>query len=186
MSLPRAALWLCVALQGVACWPQIVSLYHPEYTWRLERIPWEAALRIQPESEYLSGLIEGYRIARLVQDQTRPGERIFSLISVPEAYTDREILEFWHSAQADRLSDALRVAYRRNDSMFDVTADWTPQPVLGVRIRMPLASPVEWQINNIALYSGAIEVDANPRWRLSAWPNPWELGLAFDRNPATR
>jgi hypothetical protein len=186
LALPRQALWACVAVQAVACWPQIFGLYHRDYTWRLERIPWRAALRIQPEQDYLASVLPAYRVARLVEDHTKPGERIFSLISVPTAYTDREVLEFWHSAQADQLSDTLRVAVARNDPLFDVRADWTPHPLWGLRIRMPQASPVEWLIHEIALFSGAYPIFANSEWELRAWPNVWELPLAFDGNRATR
>ena len=27
---------------------------------------------------------------------------------------------------------------------------------------------------------------ASPQWRLRAWPNPWDVQLAFDNNPVTR
>ena len=185
MALPRPVLWASVAVQAVACWPQVFALYHPGYAWRLERIPWRAALRIQSERDYLESVLPAYGVARLVQDNTKPGSRIFSLISVPEAYTDREVLEFWHSAQAEQLLDTLRVA-AQNDPVYDVRADWDPRPLGGVRIRVPRASPVEWQIHEITLYSGEYPVSAGPEWELRAWPNEWELPLAFDGNPATR
>jgi hypothetical protein len=171
IALPRQALWACVAVQAVGCWPQIFKLYHPAYTWRLERIPWRAALRIQPEQEYLSRVLPAYQVARLLQDDTKPGEKIFSLISVPEAYTDREVLEFWHSAQADQLLDTLRVAVKPNETLFDVSANWSAQPLSGLRIRVPQASPVEWQIHEIKLYSGDRQVRGGPQWELQAWPN---------------
>ena len=186
LALPRQALWACVALQAVACWPQVVGLYHREYTWRLERIPWRAALRIQPEQAYLSSLQPAYRVARLVQDNTQPGERIFSLIAAPAAYTDREILVFWHSAQAVQLHDTLRVAVDRNNTLFDVRAEWTPHPMSALRIRMPQASPVEWVIGEIQLFSGDYRIFGSPQWQLQSWPNVWELPLAFDENQATR
>jgi len=186
LALPRQALWACVALQAVACWPQVVGLYHREYTWRLERIPWRAALRIQPEQAYLSSLQPAYRVARLVQDNTQPGERIFSLIAAPAAYTDREILVFWHSAEAVQLHDTLRVAVDRNNTLFDVRAEWTPHPMSALRIRMPQASPVEWVIGEIQLFSGDYRIFGSPQWQLQAWPNVWELPLAFDENQATR
>jgi hypothetical protein len=186
LALPRQALWACVALQAVACWPQLVGLYHPEYTWRLERIPWRAALRIQPEQAYLSSLQPAYRVARLVQDNTQPGERIFSLIAAPAAYTDREVLVFWHSAQAVQLHDTLRVAVDRNNTLFDVRAEWTPHPMSALRIRMPQASPVEWVIGEIQLFSGDYRIFGSPQWQLQSWPNVWELPLAFDENQATR
>jgi hypothetical protein len=186
IALPRQALWASVVVQAVACWPQIFGLYHPAYTWRLERIPWRAALRIQAERDYLSSVLPAYQVARLLQDNTQPGEKVFSLISVPEAYTDREVLEFWHSAQADQLLDTLQVAMTPNDTLFDVSADWSPHPIWGLRIRAPQAAQAEWQIHEIKLYSGDHPVPGNPQWELQAWPNVWELPLAFDRNRATR
>jgi len=186
IALPRQALWACVAAQALACWPQIYELYHREYTWRLERIPWRTALRIQTEQCYLWRLQPYYQVARLLEDNTKPGERIFSLISAPTAYTDREILVFWHSAQADQLQDTLRVALARNDTLIDVRGDWTPRPLSGLRIRMPQASKVEWLIHEITLFSGNYQISGSPRWQLQAWPNVWELPLAFDENQATR
>jgi hypothetical protein len=186
MILPRQALWACVAVQAVACWPQVYGFYHRAYTWRLERIPWRAALRIQPERDYLESILFGYRVARLVQDHTKPGERIFSLMSVPTAYTDREVLEYWHSAQADGLNDALRVPMTRNYPLFDIRADWDARPVWGVRMRVPRAWPGEWLIHEITLFSGEYPIRRGPQWRLRAWPNAGELPLAFDQNLATR
>lgn len=185
-ALPRPVLWVCLAVQAVGCWPQIFGLYHRDYTWRLERIPWRAALRIQSERDYLSSVLPAYQVARLVEDSTHPGERIFSLITVPTAYTDRAVLEFWHSAQADRLMDALRVAATPDYALFDVRADWSPRPLWGFGIRMPRASPSEWLIHEIRLFSGDHEILASPRWELRAWPNVWELPLAFDGSRVTR
>jgi hypothetical protein len=51
---------------------------------------------------------------------------------------------------------------------------------------MPQASPVEWQINDIKLFSGHDQILGNPQWELRAWPNVWDLPLAFDENRATR
>jgi 4-amino-4-deoxy-L-arabinose transferase-like glycosyltransferase len=186
IALPRPAVWACIVVQAVACWPQIIGLYHPGYTWRLQRIPWRAALRIQPENDYLAGLIGEYPVARLLQDRTQPGERVFSLAAVATAYTDREVLDFWHSTQAAELTDALYVALGPKNQLFDVRADFTPRPLLGVRIRIPQASPVEWYIHDVLLYSGDYRIFGSPQWQLHGWPNDWELPLAFDGNRATR
>jgi hypothetical protein len=184
--LPRQALWACVALQALACWPQIIGLYHRESTWRLEGIPWRAALRIQPEPDYLASVLPAYQVARMVEDHTHPGEKIFSLIAAPRAYIGREVLEYWHSAQADQLRDTLGVALWRDDPLFDVRAEWTPRPLLGLRIRMPQAARVEWLIHEILPLSGGHAVLGTPQWQLRAWPNEEELPLAFDGNWATR
>jgi hypothetical protein len=186
MALPRPALWACVAVEAVACWPQIYGLYHPAYTWRLERIPWRAALRIQPERDYLASVLPAYNVARLLEANTAAGERTFSLLTVPTAYTDREVLEYWHSAQAERLFDTLLLAMARNFTLFEARAEWAPEAVSGLRMRMPKASPVEWQIHDITLFSGGRPISGDALWHLRGWPNPWELPLAFDGNPATR
>jgi len=186
MALPRRAQLAAIAVQAIACWPPVFGLYHPAYTWRLERFPWRAALRIQPEADYLSSLQGEYRIARMVQDHTAAGERIFSLMSVPSAYTDREMLGFWHSATADDLNDALRVAMAPHDLIYNVTAHWTPRPLEGLRIRLPQAAPAEWLIHEIQLFSGDDQIFNRADWQLRAWPNVWDLPLAFDENQATR
>jgi len=185
MALPRPAVWGCMVLQAVACWPQIMGLYHPAYTWRLERVPWRAALRIEPDQNYLGRLINEYQTARMIEDRTRPGERVFALIAVATAYTDREVLGAWQSAQADDLTDALGVALTKGP-VIDVKAEWPSSALSGVRIRVPQAAPVEWQIHDILLFSGEAPIASNPPWQLSGWPNEWELPLAFDGNRATR
>jgi 4-amino-4-deoxy-L-arabinose transferase-like glycosyltransferase len=186
MALPRQLQWAAIAVQAIACWPQVFPLYHPAYTWRVERIPWRAALRIESEPAYLARLQGQYQIARLLNDYTAPGDRIFSLVSVPRAYTDRTVLEFWHTAQADDLGDALRVALAPTDLIYNVKADWTPRPLEGLRIRVPRAAPAEWLIHEIQLFSGDDQILNRPDWQLRAWPNVWDLPLAFDDNQATR
>ncbi len=186
MALPRRALWACVAVQAIGCWPQIYKLYHPGYAWRLERIPWRAALRIQPERSYLESVLPAYPVARMVEEHTAPGERIFSLVSVAIAYTDREVLEFWHSAQADSLTDALRSAAAPNEPRYDVSAEWTPRALGALRIRTPHSSRLEWMIPEIKLFLGDDQVVGGSQWQLTGWPNEWDLPLAFDGNPATR
>ena len=186
MSLPRQAQWAAIVVQAVACWPQIFPLYHPAYTWRLERIPWRAALRLQPEAEYLAAFQGEYRIARLIEDHTQPGDRVFSLAYGPAAYTSRVILGFWHSAQADNLNDALRVALAPKDVIYNVRAEWPPRPLEALRIRVPQAAQAEWLIHEIQFLSSDGQIPNSPYWQLRAWPNVWDLPLAFDDNQATR
>jgi len=185
MALPRPAVWACVALQAVACWPAVMQLYHPVYTWRLERIPWRAALRIEPEPQYLSEHSSDYRVAQLIEKNTAPGARIFALTFVATAYTDRHVVEFWHSAEADNLIDALRLARLPGQMATEVTAEWRARPVWGVRIRSLQPFPREWRIHDIQILSGDYPIFSSPQWRLRSHTNAAELALAFDGNPAT-
>jgi hypothetical protein len=187
MALPKPAAWVCLALQAVACWPQVVDHYDYAHIWRLRDFPWRAALRIESEDHYLWRQSDDYKIAQMLEHNTKPGERIFSLIAVATAYTDREVLQFWHSAQAEQISDTLRVvSIYRSEPFFEVRATWTPQPIWGLRIRLAQAHPAEWSIHDVMLFSGEYRIYNSPQWRLRAWPNVWEAPLAFDENEATR
>jgi len=187
MALPKPAAWVCLAVQAVACWPQVADRYDYAHIWRLHDFPWRAALRLESEHDYLWRRSDDYKIAQMLQHDTRPGERIFSLMGVATAYTDREVLEFWHSAQAERLTDALRmVSIYRSQPFFEVRAAWPPQAIWGLRVRLPRAYPAEWSIHDVMLFSGEYRIFNSPQWRLRAWPNVWEAPLAFDENEATR
>jgi len=187
MTLPKPAAWVCLAVQAVACWPQVVDRYDYAHIWRLHDFPWRAALRIESEDHYLWRRLDDYKIAQMLEHDSKPGERIFSLIAVATAYTDREVLQFWHSAQAERITDTLSlVSIYRSEPFFEVRATWPPQPIWGLRIRLPRAHPAEWSIHDIMLFSGEYRIYNSPQWRLRAWPNVWEAPLAFDENEATR
>ena len=187
MALPKPMVWACLALQIAACWPPVVDRYDYAHIWRLHTFPWQAALRIQPEHDYLRQRLDEYIVAQIVEHDSKPGERIFSLISVATAYTDREILQFWHSARAEQLTDSLRLAtVYRTEPFFDVRASWPQQLISGLRIRLTQANPAEWCIHDIKLFSGEYRIYNSAQWRLRAWPNVWEAPLAFDENVATR
>jgi hypothetical protein len=187
MMLPRPAACACLVLQAVTCWPHVIALYDTTHMWRLSGFPWQSALRVEPESDYLWRETDDFKIARMVNGATHPDDRIFSLTATPAAYVDRESLDFWHSAQSDTLVDTLRVAGQYlADPFYDVKASWPPQPLRGLRIRLGTANPNEWCIHELQLYSGEDRIYNSPQWRLRGWPNVSELVLALDNNLATR
>jgi 4-amino-4-deoxy-L-arabinose transferase-like glycosyltransferase len=185
-ALPRPAVWVCMALQAAGCWPQVIDLYDAQHIWRLHDMPVRAALRIEPEDHYLWRKLDDYKIAHILEHDTRPGERIFALISVATAYTDRDVVQFWHSASAQQLNEGLRtVSIYRAEPFFEVRAHWPPRPLWGVRIRVAASNPASWCIHDVKLYSGDYRIFNSPQWRLRARPNVWEAPLAFDENTAT-
>jgi hypothetical protein len=44
----------------------------------------------------------------------------------------------------------------------------------------------QWSVHELRFYRGGVELPRRPEWRLRAWPNPWDVQLAFDNSPATR
>jgi hypothetical protein len=161
-------------------------LFHDAQSWRLRDFPWRAAFRIEPEDSYLTANTVEYPVARLIQSMTLPDEQILALTSVARAYTDRTVLEFWHSSQADLLVDWLRAnAFYNGAPLYDVKADWPPRLLRAVRFRLNKPDRGEWDILEVRLYSGEDRISSSPQWTLSGWPNVWELTAAFDNNLGT-
>jgi 4-amino-4-deoxy-L-arabinose transferase-like glycosyltransferase len=186
MALPKPAVWAVMALQAVACWPWVIDVYDRTHMWRLREFPLQGALRIEAEQDYLWQRLDEYKIARLIENDTRPGERVYALMAVATAYTDREVLEFWHTAAAQQLNETLgMVSLYRDEPFYDVRAEWNPRLVWGVRVRVPQAASGEWCIHDLMLFSGEYRIYNSPQWRLRGWPNVFEMPLAFDENAAT-
>jgi hypothetical protein len=46
--------------------------------------------------------------------------------------------------------------------------------------------PEQWNVHEVRFFHKGVELPRAPDWRLRAWPNPWDVQLAFDNSPATR
>lgn len=185
--LPRPALWACLLFEAVACWPQVVDRYAQPYTWRLPEFPLRAALRVQPESDYLFQTTAEYKIADMIQRSAKPGEKIYSLVTSPRAYITNETLEYWHSVRADQLFDTLIAGSVYGDApLYDVSTVFPPQRLRGVRFRLTRSHPGEWCVHEVRLFLGDDRVYSSPQWELRAKPGPWEVPAAFDDNVVTR
>ncbi|MGB7763045.1 MAG: hypothetical protein WBL61_24640, partial [Bryobacteraceae bacterium] len=180
----RAAL-AAVALQAIVCWPQALNLWTPDYTFRLHDFPLEAALRIEPEADYLTRQSPEYPVARMVEDHTPEDARIFSLGSVANAYLARAVTVNWQSAEGDRITDAIHAAFWAN-RMYQRSGRWPAEALLGVRFRLPASHTGEWDVAELEIYSKGKRVPSASDWTLSAQPNLWEAPLALDHNYATR
>jgi hypothetical protein len=44
----------------------------------------------------------------------------------------------------------------------------------------------EFKVTELRYFYQGTELPRNPAWKLRAWPNPWDVQLAFDNSPATR
>jgi len=186
-ALAPAALWAAVAIHAVTCWPAVAAMYQSPDAWRLRELPWRAALRLEPESDYLSREVWEYQLVDLLRDKTRPGETTLALLGIPSAYTDRPIVDWWQSALADRLIDTLKLAsFYSGAPFYDVRAEWPAGLFKGLRFRLTTPHTGEWDLSEIHLHSGADRVYSSPQWQLRGWPNPWEAPVAFDGNLASR
>jgi hypothetical protein len=187
MALPRPAAWAALAIQAVLCWPHVIDTWETRFAFRLHEFPLRAALRLTPEAEYIAKREQQYAVAKMVEKLTPPNARILALDGALSAYLDREATVVWQSAEGDRLLDTLRTAaLGQGSDLYEWKAGWPSVDLGALRLRLAAGGSGDWLIDDIRLFSGADQVFNSPQWELWAWPNPWEVPLAFDGNLATR
>jgi hypothetical protein len=186
MTLAR---WKAVAVaalcaHAVLSWPRMTKFYADQCALRVTRVPVAAALRIEPEEEYLSYWLPGYRLARLVEEKVPAQAKVLGLEMPPLAYCAREVLGTYECAQCNNLFEMVNNGLEplgRQKFLF------SPQELSAVRVLQTGTGSAEgWNVNELRVLNGASELTSGPDWQVRARPNPWEVGMAFDGNPATR
>lgn len=181
----RVLLGALMLFHAVTCWPGVMSRYVPEYAWRIAGFPYEAALRRMPEDVYLSENLTSYPLSRMVEQNVPPGERVLSLSDFPQAYTSREILVSYQAAFNETLMDMLSAA-RGPAWMFVFHLPESGTRRLRLLQTARVKAQQQWSVNEVRFLNRGVELPRRPEWRLRAFPNPWDVQLAFDNSPATR
>ncbi len=179
------------AMACVLCWPGIMRQYSGKYLWALESsIPFKAALRLEPEDQYLADKHPEYNITRVVDLQTPPGARIFTFHGRMDSYTTRELAVGFQSARGETLSEVFTGAFSpdlqprlRQSVAFKSQAIRRLRLVETTDARQPAE---EWVVNEVRLLADGKEVPRSAEWRITARRNPWDIRLAFDNSPVTR
>ena len=180
-----AALILAAAILG---WPRVIRHYRsPGGTWQITTMPWKAALGFIRPEDYLEQRSVEYRIARMVDEQVRQDERVWSTMQVAESYEKPDILVSYQSAEGELLEDILTSAVQEDR-----------QPLWNLRFTFPSRSMQSitfeqrnrtesdtWSIGEVKFFQGHSEVKPVIR-RATAAPFPWDAWLAVDGNPLTR
>ncbi|MDQ2944802.1 MAG: hypothetical protein M3Y27_02465 [Acidobacteriota bacterium] len=188
MRIPALLLMLAIA-HAVASWPSVAPIYCSPYAWRLEsKIPFAAALRIEPEANYLTRRFPCYVMNRMIEAIVPPGETVFSLGQSCSGYTSHLFTVDFQAAPNEVLKDLLLVALDPNlQPDKPETFRFPERTARGIRITTTIASkPSRWSIAELRVYDAGKEVPREPGWRLTAKPNPWDVQLAFDNDPVTR
>ncbi len=194
LALPAPMLPALAAAHAVASFPDMPRKYMQAPGWRLSRIPWKAALRIEEEQQWLARQSSGYKAARLVEALTPPDALVLAFASIPESYTSRQIAVGFQSGRGERLLDLIHAAmYSDMRPQTEAVFRFRRRKLEGVRV-VETHSPASgderrkdlWSIFEMRLYDAGKELRPLPSWRIHASPNPWGAGLAFDGSPATR
>jgi len=183
-AFPRLSLAL-VFVHAVISWPSLIHRYAP-HAWAVDKMTWREGLRIKPAEGYLESHLIGYRLDRLIEDNTRPGSTVFTFKPIPQAYTSRHIRIEYEAAES-RVSEAMIW------SAFDPThaPTWRlrfafPREQLSaIRLVQSNTAPESWSIHELRVFDGSRELERARQWRLTAWPYPWTIQNAFDNSLAT-
>lgn len=187
-----------VVLHAILSWPQTIpnyaNLFGPPGP-RLEIPDWRAALRLTPESSYLEQhlygeeRVDGYGIGILLEADVKPGERVFGFRAFQQAYHSRDVLVNWESAPGVRLSESVRAAI---DPLYRPTEQhrfsFPPRSVRRIRLLQVGRDGTadQWSVSEFRIFHGGAELPRAREWRLSAFPNEWDVQSAFDNSPLTR
>ena len=199
--LPYAALGIALALEfspgaqaaavilaALLAWPQIVNKYSVPGRWQIENAPWKAALGIVPQDKYLLQRDPTWVTARMLDEFVPAGKRVWSTSPVAESYSSTEVLVSYYSAEGELIQDILTTAVRPNyQPLWNFRYTFSPHTLTHVRLLQNAASGTDiWSIGEIQFFHGSEEIRPAAGWKMNSSSFPWDIGLAFDRNPATR
>lgn len=193
-------LTILMVVHAILSWPGIAPYYSDRWAAQLDiclpnesllcsKIPIRGALRIIDQNTFLMREKEGYAVARMIDQVVPPGETIFGIEGVPEAYTSREFRGSFESASNEVLTDIY------NSSVFPILQ---PTRVLSFRfpertgrhfrlLQTAKGEPKDqWNVHELRFLHKGIEIARRPEWRLQAWPLPADVQMAFDNSPVTR
>ncbi|MBI5280484.1 MAG: phospholipid carrier-dependent glycosyltransferase [Candidatus Solibacter usitatus] len=186
-SLPRRAMLALAGAQAAMCWPAMLDLYNKPGAWRLHGFPWQAAVRIETETEYLAKHLWEFPIAKMVSRHLRPNEPVFDLYSLPYAYLQTAPTGPMPSAQVDRIVMALHLAASRYpEQLYALPCRFPQQFVRAVRIRLEKPLPASWSLSEVVFHRGDTRLEISRNWLVDASPAPGDAWLAVDGNRATR
>lgn len=185
--LPWLALALVVA-HGTLSWPDVLKQYCAQHAWRMNRVIYKQALRIEGEENWLSRTAPQYNIARMLEASTGPEDVVLSFNQVAEAYTTRKVLVAFQAAQNRMLGDTLWVGLAPDlPPSWHHTFRFPARPLRRVRLVQTAANaPDVWSVSELRYFQGERELPRGADWRLRASDYPWAVQSAFDNSSATR
>jgi len=191
LALGEAAPLLAAVMlfHAVASWPPVLNRYVNAKCWRLVRFPYQAALRITPQENFLRENGYGYDVARLIEAKVPAGEKVLAMSGIPDSYTSREILVSFHSAANQALSDTVNMGWSIElQPTMERVFQFPERKARRMRVVQTAQAehPEQWNVHELRFFYRGKELARRLDWKLRAWPNPWEVQMAFDNSVATR
>ena len=183
----QGALALLV-MHATLSWPGEIPKYANRAAIRMLFPDWKAALRLTPEPEFLNSHLDDYGLDVLLDAKTAPRDRIFAFSGFANAYHSRQVIVEWQSALGIRLGEILKAPVSPwLQPVQHVEFHFEPRTVRKVRLVQTAGTGAEqWSVSELRVFRNGSEMPRVPEWRLRAFPNPWDVQLAFDNSPLTR
>jgi hypothetical protein len=89
----RLAAPAAIVTQAIFCWPPMVELYTKGKPWRVEQSEWRAALRLEPDHDFIARNLPGYAISPTFDKMVPDGEPVLTLDPLPPVYHSRSVVE---------------------------------------------------------------------------------------------
>jgi len=179
---------LLVAFHAWLSWPPQVRRHSPD-AWTLQHAQFRAALRRVSQDQFLSRFWE-YHQAHMIEKYVPEGGRVLAFGNLPDAYTSREIIVSFQGALNTRLADMMNIGWAESFQPTRVLVFSFPERGLR-RVRILQTARVsnveeQWSVHEVRFAHAKQELPRRGEWRLRAFPNPWDVQMAFDNSEATR
>jgi hypothetical protein len=183
-------LFCLAAIHLVISWPAFMDYTHfpPAGQWRIRHVSWREALRIVPESKYLSRLPD-YVLAQQLEAVVPDGEPVLAFTGgAMQSYTTRHLVVSWLSGYGEQLADLPLSRWHSPEDRRQRFSFAIPRAAVK-RLRIVQDGrnkDLMWNVDEVELRSNGKVLPVSPAWRLDASPNSWDVGAAFDGKLATR
>lgn len=177
-----------VMFQLLIAWPSVTESYSDKYSWRLDRLRWAAAWRIEPEDKFVERMMPSTRMSKLVDLMVPPDGRVFTFGGIAESYTSRDVDTAYQGGQNNMAGEILAAGMAPDlPTVVSTTFRFAPVQAKRVRLVQTSSTPQVWSVGELRVLSpGGTDYKREQWWRLRASPNPWNVQLAFDDCPVTR
>lgn len=176
-----------VVLHAALSWPAVVAKYAKPYAFRLDGVPWKAALRLESEEAVL-GREPGYRRARAIDRHVPEGETVFAFTAIFDGYTSRNMLTGYQSVRSRTVWEMFSAAALEG-SRPSAMVEWriAARPWKRIRLVETVSHPQEvLGIAEVIVWKGDRALPRGAGWRVTAWPNHWQAPMAVDHSAVTR
>jgi dolichyl-phosphate-mannose-protein mannosyltransferase len=179
----------------VVSWPTFPSFAHfpSAWQWRIVPVTWAQAFQSDARAELLARSPD-FVMARQIEALVPERESVLAFTGgAAQSWTTRRMVVSWESAYGERMADLFFSKWHSPEDSRQ-RASFRFPAVRARRIQVTQQSVVQqnadknlmWNVDEIEFRSQGGLLPVSQGWRLSASPNPWDVGLAFDANLATR